>query len=68
MMQHVDPTTLLANANMFESVPEGESPESDKEIQYLRKKVKGAMQMKKNNMKIINCTSSFNNYLKIFIV
>ncbi|ODM95280.1 Shootin-1 [Orchesella cincta] len=40
MMQQIDPSTLLANGNLFDSVSEAESPESDKEIQYLRKHVK----------------------------
>jgi len=40
MMQQIDPSTLLANANLFDAVAEGDSPESDKEIQYLRQKVK----------------------------
>ncbi|CAL8143150.1 unnamed protein product [Orchesella dallaii] len=40
MMQQIDPTALLASGNLFDSVPEAESPESDKEIQYLRKHVK----------------------------
>lgn len=44
MMQQIDPTALLANPSLFESVPEGESVESDKEIQYLRNKVKGNAQ------------------------
>lgn len=41
MMQQIDPSALLANATLFDAVPEGDSNESDKEIQYLRKKVKG---------------------------
>lgn len=43
MMQQIDPSTLLAHANLFESMPEGDSSDSDKEIQYLRKKVKGQL-------------------------